>query len=65
MVTGGGYYQQKEVKREKNKMKIIHWTIKYTWEDGTEEYVDDIPNYIAKNVDEFLNNLEILKNSEK
>ena len=62
---GGGYYQQKEVKKRRNKMKIIHWTIKYTWEDGTEEYADDIPNYIAKNVDEFLNNLEILKDNEK
>ena len=46
-------------------MKIIHWTIKYTWEDGTEEYVDDIPHYIAKNIDEYLNNLEILKDNEK
>jgi hypothetical protein len=38
--------------------KIIHWTIKYTWDDGSEAYVDDIPDYVAKNVDEFLNSLE-------
>ena len=39
--------------------KIIHWTIKYAWDDGTEEYVADIPDYVAKYVDEFLNSLEL------
>ena len=45
--------------------KIIHWTIKYAWDAGTEEYVADIPDYVAKYVDEFLNSLEISKNNEK
>ena len=45
--------------------KIIHWTIKYAWDDGTEEYVADIPDYVAKYVDEFLNSLEISKNNKK
>ena len=39
-------------------MKIVHWTIKITWDDGTEEYLSDIPDYVAKNVDEHLNELE-------
>jgi len=39
-------------------MKIEHWTIKITWEDGTEEYIADIPNWVAKNVDEHLTELE-------
>ena len=36
MVTGGGYYQQKEVKREKNKMRLY-----YHKTDGGAEYLTD------------------------
>ena len=39
-------------------MKITHWTIKITWADNTEEYIADIPDWVAKNVDEYLNHLE-------
>ena len=39
-------------------MKITHWTIKITWEDNKEEYIADIPDWVAKNVDEYLNHLE-------
>ena len=36
MVTGGGYYQQKEVEREKNKMRLY-----YHKTDGGAEYLTD------------------------
>ena len=39
-------------------MKITHWTIKITWEDNTKEYIADIPDWVAKNVDEYLTSLE-------
>lgn len=39
-------------------MRITHWTIKVTWDDGTEEYLNNIPNYVAGAVDEFLTELE-------
>ena len=39
-------------------MKIIHWTIKIGWEDGTEEYISDIPNWVTSPVDSFLTSLE-------
>ena len=39
-------------------MKIIHWTIKYTTEDGKEHYIADIPDWVADDVDEFLTTLE-------
>jgi hypothetical protein len=39
-------------------MRITHWTIKVTWEDGREEYLDDIPSWVASPVDEFLTELE-------
>ena len=39
-------------------MKITHWTIKITWEDKKEEYIADIPDWVAENVDEFLTKLE-------
>ena len=45
-------------KKRSNKMKITHWTIKITQEDGAEEYLSDIPDWVAKNVDEYLTELE-------
>ena len=39
-------------------MKITHWTIKITLEDGTEKYLENIPNWVAKEVDEFLTDVE-------
>jgi len=44
--------------------KITHWTIKATWSDGTEEYLSDIPNYVANEVDAFLTELEEEANYE-
>jgi len=41
--------------------RITHWTIKIMWEDGTEEFLDEIPNYVASPVDEMLDDLERLK----
>jgi hypothetical protein len=43
---------------------ITHWTIKATWSDGTEEYLNDIPNYVANEVDAFLTELEEEANNE-
>jgi hypothetical protein len=43
---------------------ITHWTIKATWSDGTEEYLSDIPNYVANEVDVFLTELEAEANDE-
>jgi hypothetical protein len=44
--------------------RITHWTIAITWEDGKQEFIDDIPNYVASAVDEFLNELEEEENEE-
>ena len=44
---------------------IIHWTIKIGWEDGTEEYIADIPDWVAKPVDEFLGEIEKEKREEQ
>ena len=41
--------------------RITHWTIKIMWEDGTEEFLEEIPNYVASPVDEMLDDLERLK----
>ncbi len=46
-------------------MKITHWTIKITWEDKKEEYIADIPDWVAKNVDEYLTTLEEESNEEE
>mgnify|MGYP000582667319 CR=1 FL=1 len=39
-------------------MKITAWNIGIVWEDGTEEKIADIPDWVANRVDEFLNELE-------
>ena len=39
-------------------MKIKAWNIGIVWEDGSEEKVIDVPEWVAKRVDEFLNELE-------
>jgi hypothetical protein len=39
-------------------MKITAWHIGIVWEDGKEEYIAEVPNWVATRVDEFLNELE-------
>ena len=43
---------------------ITHWTIKVMWNDGTEEFLKHIPNYVSSPVDEHLTNLEDLYHEE-
>ena len=45
--------------------RITHWTIKIKWNDGSEEYVDDIPIYVASQVDVWLTQLEDIKEKEE
>ena len=40
-------------------MKITAWHIGIVWEDGTEEALADIPDWVAKRVDQFLDELEL------
>lgn len=40
------------------KREIVHWTIKIKWSDGTEEYVNAIPDYITKEINPFLDEIE-------
>jgi len=39
-------------------MKITGWKLVITWEDDTTEDVVDMPEWVAKRVDEFLDDLE-------
>jgi hypothetical protein len=39
-------------------MKIKSWNIGIVWEDGTEEFIGDVPDWVATRVDEFLTELE-------
>lgn len=41
-----------------SKREIVHWGIKITWSDGSEEFIDRIPDYVAKEVNPFLDELE-------
>tara|TARA_R110002020_G_scaffold33391_1_gene101712 strand:- start:117 stop:278 length:162 start_codon:yes stop_codon:yes gene_type:complete len=44
--------------------EIQHWTIKVTWEDKEEEYLSDIPDWVARNIDDYLIEVEYDKNEE-
>jgi hypothetical protein len=39
-------------------MRIKAWSITVVWEDGSEEQISDIPNFAAREVDTFLDELE-------
>mgnify|MGYP003653973653 CR=1 FL=1 len=39
-------------------MKITSWSLHIEWEDGTEENISDIPDWVATRIDDFLNELE-------
>jgi len=39
-------------------MKIKAWNIGIVWEDGTEEKIGLVPDWVSARVDEFLNELE-------
>jgi len=39
-------------------MKITSWKLVITWEDGDTMDVVDIPDWVAKRVDKFLDDLE-------
>jgi hypothetical protein len=38
--------------------KIVHWTIKYTTDDGQEHYISEVPPWIADDIDELLDKEE-------
>ena len=38
--------------------KIVWWTIEVEWEDGTREKLNEIPNWAARNIDDFMTQLE-------
>lgn len=44
--------------------KIIWWTVEVEWEDGTRETLSEIPNYVAKEVDTYLTEVEDERNGE-
>lgn len=59
--TGNAYFIEEE--EEKESKTIVHWGIKITWSDGTEEFIDRIPDYVAREVNPFLDELEESENA--
>ena len=45
--------------------RVVWWTIEVEWEDGTREKISDIPNHVAKEVDEYLTQLEESKHDSE
>jgi len=44
---------------------ITHWTIKVKWNDGEEEFLEDIPQFIASPVDEHLSAIEMSRENHR
>jgi hypothetical protein len=60
--TGNAYFIEEE-EGQKEQKTILHWGIKITWSDGTEEFIDRIPDYVAREVEPFLDELEENENA--
>lgn len=45
-------------------MKIAWWTIEVEWDDGTREKISEIPNWVAKEVDSYLTEVEEERNED-
>ena len=54
LMNGLKLKERKQMERE----KITWWTIKMSWNNGDEEYLSDIPNWVAKPVDGYRETLE-------
>ena len=39
-------------------MRIIAWSINVVYEDGSEDILAEVPNYVASAVDEYLTEVE-------
>lgn len=38
--------------------KIVAWSLQVVWNDGSTEVLDEIPNHISQDIDEFLTFIE-------
>tara|TARA_R100000005_G_C4966105_1_gene180863 strand:+ start:915 stop:1079 length:165 start_codon:yes stop_codon:yes gene_type:complete len=45
--------------------EIKHWTIKITWEDNTEEYLNDYPSCVVDEIEQYLTDIENERNEEE
>ena len=45
--------------------EIKHWTIKITWEDKTEEYLNDYPSCVVDEIEQYLTDIENERNEEE
>ena len=44
---------------------ITHWTIKVKWNDGKEEFLEEIPQHIANPVDDHLSAIEMSRENHR
>ena len=47
--------------KQDNKKRISSWAIQIQWDNGDVENINDLPNGVAHEVDEFLTELEDVK----
>ena len=51
-------YKVEMPRKKQTKKTVVSWAIQVEWSDGTVENLNDLPNGVAHEVDEFLTELE-------
>ena len=51
-------YKVEMPRKKPTKKTVVSWAIQVEWSDGTVENLNDLPNGVAHEVDEFLTELE-------
>jgi len=46
------------------RLRVEAWNISIRWSNGNEENITDVPYYVARDVDQFLNDLEDERDKE-
>ena len=53
------------LEQEQPKKHIVAWSISAVWDNGENEQITDIPNWVAEPVDEFLSSVEEHRQDEE
>ena len=53
------------LEQEHPKRHIVAWSISAVWDNGENEQITDIPNWVAEPVDEFLSSVEEHRQDEE
>jgi hypothetical protein len=47
-----------------DRLRVEAWSINIRWSDGNEEHITEVPYYVARTIDQFLDEIENEKEKE-